>query len=240
MRPVDFDIYDTATGGLLVRAEAFTAREVPKDGFGQAHEGRGRPGPVSTAAPGPTEKGARTPFQPAAVGGPELLRPDEGTTVLRQLLEHAQPPVVLVDLVARPLEVPGIPWVGEAPDAPGKEPADRVAPTAVQMPAHPSTTDTTASAVPPAGTAGPERPDTIEDEVTNVLRELWHDALGVAAPDLDDDFFDLGGDSLGAVQLAARISRQFGIELGAGAIFDSSTLRALGAEVRGSWMDRHA
>lgn len=215
MRPVDFDVYDTATGRLLVRAEAFTGREVPKDGFRQAHEGRGRPGA-------------------SAAGRPELLRPDEGTTVLRQLLDHAQPPVVLVDLTARPLAVPGIPWVDEAPEAPGKEPADRVAPTAVQVPAQPSATATTVSAVPPAGSAGPARPDTTEDEVTNVLRGLWCDALGVAAPDLDDDFFDLGGDSLGAVQLAARISRHFGIELGAGAIFDSPTLRALGAEVRGS------
>ena len=45
------------------------------------------------------------------------------------------------------------------------------------------------------------------------------------------DFFEIGGNSLAAVQLASRISAHFGIELGVGSLFDHSTVDALAAEI---------
>jgi acyl carrier protein len=71
-----------------------------------------------------------------------------------------------------------------------------------------------------------------EDPVTAELRRLWATALGIADIGDHDDFFQLGGDSMTAVQLAAQVSSHFGIEIGAGSLFDASTLSALAEEVR--------
>jgi acyl-CoA synthetase (AMP-forming)/AMP-acid ligase II/acyl carrier protein len=53
---------------------------------------------------------------------------------------------------------------------------------------------------------------------------LWHEILNVAQPGVDDNFFALGGDSLKALQLLARINALFEIELPVGAIFSHPTI----------------
>ncbi|MDX6739392.1 condensation domain-containing protein [Actinocorallia sp. A-T 12471] len=44
------------------------------------------------------------------------------------------------------------------------------------------------------------------------LADLWRELLRVPGVGPDDDFFDLGGDSFQAVQLASLVSRRFGVE----------------------------
>ncbi|ARB93256.1 phosphopantetheine-binding protein [Legionella longbeachae] len=47
----------------------------------------------------------------------------------------------------------------------------------------------------------------------SVLRNLWTSLLGIESFTNNEDFFDLGGDSLVAVQLNAQLQRQLGVHL---------------------------
>ena len=62
------------------------------------------------------------------------------------------------------------------------------------------------------------------------LAETWTEVLGCARPGRDDDFFELGGQSLDAVRLATRAGRRFGVDVPAMMIFERPTL---GAYARG-------
>lgn len=57
-----------------------------------------------------------------------------------------------------------------------------------------------------------------------VLKDIWCRALQRDAVGLDDDFFDLGGDSLMAVGLFLEIEQALGIKLPITAIYDAPTI----------------
>jgi len=59
------------------------------------------------------------------------------------------------------------------------------------------------------------------------LVELWCDLLGVAGIGVEDDFFELGGNSLIAVKLAAKIRADHGITLPLSVLFQARTITAL-------------
>jgi thioesterase domain-containing protein/acyl carrier protein len=59
------------------------------------------------------------------------------------------------------------------------------------------------------------------------LASIFAAVLGVERVGLDDDFFELGGDSLGAVELLAAIHEQFGVDLPTAALLDAPTVAAL-------------
>jgi acyl carrier protein len=65
------------------------------------------------------------------------------------------------------------------------------------------------------------------DNLASRLRELWIESLSVDEFGPDDDFFDLGGNSLSAVELLSRIREEFGVELGIGLLYDAPTPRQL-------------
>ena len=75
--------------------------------------------------------------------------------------------------------------------------------------------------------AGPAGDQPIEAR----LRGMWSTAFGVEEVAPDDDFFELGGDSLTAVSLVDEIRREFGLEVGIAAIFDYRTVDELAAEL---------
>ncbi|HWU88469.1 MAG TPA: amino acid adenylation domain-containing protein, partial [Kofleriaceae bacterium] len=68
-------------------------------------------------------------------------------------------------------------------------------------------------------------------EVEQIVAGIWSEVLGTPAPALDDDFFALGGHSLTATQVVARLRELFGIELGLAALFDAPTVARLAATV---------
>ncbi|MFI6744404.1 SDR family NAD(P)-dependent oxidoreductase [Nonomuraea sp. NPDC050451] len=70
-----------------------------------------------------------------------------------------------------------------------------------------------------------------ETEVQRNLAFLGAQSLGVDKVGIDDDFFELGGNSLVAVQLGARIRDRFSIELPIGTIFQQPTVRQLAQHV---------
>jgi acyl-coenzyme A synthetase/AMP-(fatty) acid ligase/thioesterase domain-containing protein/acyl carrier protein len=59
------------------------------------------------------------------------------------------------------------------------------------------------------------------------LAELFASVLGVERVGLDDDFFELGGDSLGVVELVAAIDERFGVDLATSAVLDAPTVEEL-------------
>ena len=59
------------------------------------------------------------------------------------------------------------------------------------------------------------------------LKEIWSDLLQNEAIGLDDDFFELGGNSLLAVNLFARIESQLGLKLPLSTIIEAPTIGQL-------------
>jgi phthiocerol/phenolphthiocerol synthesis type-I polyketide synthase E len=66
-----------------------------------------------------------------------------------------------------------------------------------------------------------------ESAITSTLIDLWQDALGVDEIDADDDFFDLGGNSITAIRLIPVITEKLGVEPGVTVIFENPTPRGL-------------
>ena len=63
----------------------------------------------------------------------------------------------------------------------------------------------------------------IEAELTNIFKEF----LGTESISIDDNFFELGGDSILAIQVADRLSKQFNIRLGMHALLGHATIAKL-------------
>jgi amino acid adenylation domain-containing protein len=87
----------------------------------------------------------------------------------------------------------------------------------------------TPAAAPPGG-GGTAFRNGIEQQVAAVFEEL----LGVPGVRPGHDFFDLGGSSLMAVQLGARLRQTLGAELPASALLEDSTVAALAARIAAS------
>jgi acyl carrier protein len=60
---------------------------------------------------------------------------------------------------------------------------------------------------------------------------IWREVLGVADIGPDDDFFELGGDSLVATDIVARLRRELDVAVPLLTIFDNPTVRELAREV---------
>ena len=68
-------------------------------------------------------------------------------------------------------------------------------------------------------------------EVERVLAEIWARVLGVDAVGVHDDFFELGGDSILSIQIAAR-ARQSGLPVTVRQVFEHRSVAALAAVAR--------
>jgi len=63
--------------------------------------------------------------------------------------------------------------------------------------------------------------------VALALAEIWRDVLGLGELDLHQDFFEVGGHSLAAAQVAARIADKFALSVGLPVLFEQRTLAQL-------------
>ncbi|MCU1450867.1 MAG: non-ribosomal peptide synthetase, partial [Acidimicrobiales bacterium] len=61
-------------------------------------------------------------------------------------------------------------------------------------------------------------------DTERVLAEIWAEVLGVERVGVEDDFFELGGDSILSFRILSRIRSAFGMTLSARAIFDTRTI----------------
>jgi amino acid adenylation domain-containing protein/non-ribosomal peptide synthase protein (TIGR01720 family) len=70
------------------------------------------------------------------------------------------------------------------------------------------------------------------DAIELQLANLWKEILGLTDVGVHDDFFTLGGHSLPALRLVARIASELGVKLPAAAVFRHRTIEELAAALR--------
>lgn len=73
----------------------------------------------------------------------------------------------------------------------------------------------------------PHKPGVKLNRIEQQIAVAFATALGVANCGLDDDFFDMGGHSLLAVQVAEELRNVLGLSVSAGALFEAPTVRKL-------------
>ena len=81
----------------------------------------------------------------------------------------------------------------------------------------------------PGGDAGVRAP---RDAIERDLAAIWKEMLGVQQVSIDDDFFELGGQSLIAMRLFNRIRKEHGVELPLSVLFQAPTIAATAALLR--------
>lgn len=84
----------------------------------------------------------------------------------------------------------------------------------------------------------PEPPEAVAIAATGAdtatrIRTIWEEMLGFDDFADDDDFFEIGGTSLSAIELMTRIRDQFSVELSIAVLLDSPTVAALATAVGG-------
>jgi thioesterase domain-containing protein/acyl carrier protein len=70
------------------------------------------------------------------------------------------------------------------------------------------------------------------DYYENLVARLWEVELGVAPIGIDDDFFELGGQSITAVDIFMELEREAGIELHPSVLLEQPTPRAVANMIR--------
>jgi acyl transferase domain-containing protein len=68
-------------------------------------------------------------------------------------------------------------------------------------------------------------------ELEAALAEIWQKLFGIDRVGVDDNFFRLGGDSLLAIQLAARLRDAFGLDVPLVDLFEQATVAGLAARI---------
>jgi acyl carrier protein len=96
---------------------------------------------------------------------------------------------------------------------------------------------------PPEAAAPQLRPDGAgeyvepEGETERLLADAWGREFGIDRIGARDDFFMLGGDSLMAIRLAARLRQALAVPLDARVLYEAPSVRALAAHVAATrWM----
>lgn len=198
-------------GTVLLSVTGVQLRPATLAGLGAAQPPSAtRPGPGSGSGSG-SGAGAGDGDAPAAHARPTAagLAPDVGVRLLLELLESATPAQVAVAAHGADVRVP-------APAAPRTSPPERDA--------RPADTMVNASTAGQATASG--------DRVHDTLATLWRNVLGRDSVAPDDDFFELGGDSLTAVALTGRIRDTFEVEMSIGLLFEYPTLALLTGALR--------
>ena len=62
-----------------------------------------------------------------------------------------------------------------------------------------------------------------EQTTSHLIQQTWAEVLGLAAVEPDDDFFDLGGNSLVVAAAMARLNERLGLDLPLRALFEAPT-----------------
>jgi acyl transferase domain-containing protein len=70
-----------------------------------------------------------------------------------------------------------------------------------------------------------------ETPIEQRIAQVWSTSLGVRDIGVDDNFFDLGGDSLRAVQVARELTGTLGVSMPAASLYEGVTIRRLAASL---------
>ena len=75
--------------------------------------------------------------------------------------------------------------------------------------------------------------DVPQNDIEQVIANIFQEVLGVENVRYDDDFYDLGGSSLLAASLFTKINQEFGKRLPLACLFDAPTVHQLANLLRG-------
>jgi amino acid adenylation domain-containing protein len=81
-------------------------------------------------------------------------------------------------------------------------------------------------------------PGALRTPTEAVLAGMWREILQIRTVGRHDDFFNLGGHSLSALQVVARVRDAFGVELPLKTVFDARTLSAVSGEIDQALLER--
>ncbi|UCH97515.1 MAG: SDR family NAD(P)-dependent oxidoreductase, partial [Candidatus Aminicenantes bacterium] len=73
-----------------------------------------------------------------------------------------------------------------------------------------------------------------KNETQQILAQIWQQFLGFQPIGIHDDFFELGGDSLKAMTLSAKIHKALEVEIPLTEFFNRTTIKKLAQYIRGS------
>ena len=82
-----------------------------------------------------------------------------------------------------------------------------------------------------AGATANDLGDLGDEPILNRVAAVWRETLGVQVVRRGDHFFDLGGDSLIALQVMSRLREHFPVDLPVRMLFESPSLSGLSAAV---------
>ncbi|WP_344319342.1 SDR family NAD(P)-dependent oxidoreductase, partial [Actinocatenispora thailandica] len=194
------DIADFMLRRVDPAAMASTVQATPASGAPPA--GGAAPAPAGALSPGAAaaDRGSTPPGGTAGGSGAAGgIAPADGAEVLWRLLSGGLGPQVAVSV--RPMDE--------------------------QLAAAAATIDTLTGPVDPdaGGALGDEAAPGTELEAQ--LAAIWAEVLGVPAVGRDDDFFDLGGNSLVAVQLIGKVRTATGVKLPMRSLFETTTVAGM-------------
>jgi acyl transferase domain-containing protein/acyl carrier protein len=66
-----------------------------------------------------------------------------------------------------------------------------------------------------------------KSDIERLIADIWQQALGIDSVGVNDNFFDLGGDSLIAVQAIARLKQALGVDIPITSLYEGLTIRSL-------------
>ncbi|UAC02199.1 SDR family NAD(P)-dependent oxidoreductase [Dactylosporangium vinaceum] len=144
-----------------------------------------------------------------------LMRPSDGADALHRLLANDLGAQVSITVV----------------------PLDELIPHIREVTQHSVETgmDTGAATGAGADRPGAARADgtaaTVTSELEAALMQIWGDVLGLDAIGRDDEFFELGGNSLVAVQLIALVRKRLAVRLPMRDVFNAPTIAGMAATV---------
>ena len=72
--------------------------------------------------------------------------------------------------------------------------------------------------------AAPKEETTWKTPIEEALADIWREVLSIKHVNPEHDFLSLGGDSIRAMQIAARIHEQFGVTCRVSDLFDITTI----------------
>jgi acyl carrier protein len=87
------------------------------------------------------------------------------------------------------------------------------------------------------GVSATDRPESLEghvaprNELEAAIARLWREVLGGEEISVTDNFFEIGGNSLVAVQLIALVRREFGVRLPMRSLFEHPTVEGAAARI---------
>jgi amino acid adenylation domain-containing protein/non-ribosomal peptide synthase protein (TIGR01720 family) len=150
-----------------------------------------------------------------------LMNPDEGANAFERILSTGQETQIVVSTtelqtrINQWIRLESVRQVGKVSTAGSQQAlsAEDIAPTA-GSPKHPRPPLSTEYIAP-------------RDETEKRLAEIWEKLLGIGGIGVQDIFFELGGDSLEALQVVRLIGSEFSVELTIQKLFEAPTIGKL-------------